>query len=230
MGRLATDIGGTFTDLVYFDEDTGALKVAKSLSTPRDLTQGVIDTIHLSEIAPGDVTFFVHGGTTVINAITERKGVKTALVTTMGFRDVLEIARGNRPDMYNLRFQKPPPFVPRRLRFEVRERVDTRGEELEALVLADLDPVIEECRRQEVEAVAVQFLHSYAAPEHEAACRRIPARAPARGRGHGKLGDHPRVARVRARQHRRPQRLRAADRAALLRPSRIGAVGNRRRL
>ena len=170
MGRLATDIGGTFTDLVYFDEDTGALKVAKSLSTPRDLTQGVIDTIHLSEIAPGDVTFFVHGGTTVINAITERKGVKTALVTTMGFRDVLEIARGNRPDMYNLRFQKPPPFVPRRLRFEVRERVDTRGEELEALVLADLDPVIEECRRQEVEAVAVQFLHSYAAPEHEAAC------------------------------------------------------------
>ena len=170
MGRLAIDIGGTFTDLVYFDEQTGGLEVAKSLSTPRDLTQGVIDTIRLSGIVPGEVTFFVHGGTTVINAITERKGVKTALVTTAGFRDVLEIARGNRPDMYNLRFQKPRPFVPRRRRFEVRERIDAHGGELEPMAMEDLGPVVEECRRQEVEAVAIQFLHSYAAPEHEAAC------------------------------------------------------------
>ncbi len=170
MGRLASDIGGTFTDLVYFDEESGALKVEKSLTTPKDLTQGVEDTIRLAQIDPNTVDFFVHGGTTVINAITERKGAKTALVTTLGFRDVLEIARGNRPDLYNLSFEKPTPFVPRRLRFEVRERIDAKGRELEPLHLADLDAVVERCQAEGVEAVAIQFLHSYAAPEHEAAC------------------------------------------------------------
>jgi len=124
MGRLASDIGGTFTDLVYFDDQSGELKVEKSLTTPKDLTRGVEDTIRLAEIDGKNIDFFVHGGTTVINAITERKGAKTALVTTAGFRDVLEIARGNRPDLYNLNFEKPEPFVPRRLRFEVRERMD----------------------------------------------------------------------------------------------------------
>ncbi|MDA0230234.1 MAG: hydantoinase/oxoprolinase family protein [Proteobacteria bacterium] len=170
MGRLASDIGGTFTDLVYFDDESGTLKVEKSLTTPKDLTQGVEDTIRLAQIDPNTVDFFVHGGTTVINAITERKGAKTALVTTLGFRDVLEIARGNRPDLYNLSFEKPTPFVPRRLRFEVRERIDAKGRELEPLHLADLDAVIERCQAEGVEAVAIQFLHSYAAPEHEAAC------------------------------------------------------------
>jgi N-methylhydantoinase A len=170
MGRLASDIGGTFTDLVYFDDESGDLKVEKSLTTPKDLTQGVEETIRLAQIDPNTVDFFVHGGTTVINAITERKGAKTALVTTFGFRDVLEIARGNRPDLYNLSFEKPTPFVPRRLRFEVRERIDAKGRELEPLHLADLDAVVERCQSEGVEAVAIQFLHSYAAPEHEAAC------------------------------------------------------------
>ena len=106
----------------------------------------------------------------MINAITERKGAETALVTTAGFRDVLEIARGNRPDLYNFCFEKPRPFVPRRLRFEVRERVRADGEVLAPLRLEDLDPVIERCRAEGVEAIAVQFLHSYAAPEHESVC------------------------------------------------------------
>ena len=167
MGRLATDIGGTFTDLVYFDEETGALGVAKSLSTPDDLTRGVLDTIDQAALDADAVDYFVHGGTTVINAITERTGAKTALVTTEGFRDVLEIARGNRPDLYNLRYRKEVPFVPRRLRFEVRERVDARGRVRVPLHLEDLDRVIEVCRAQGVEAVAIQFLHSYAAPAHE---------------------------------------------------------------
>jgi len=170
MGRLASDIGGTFTDLVYFDDETGQLKVEKSLTTPKDLTQGVEDTIRLAQVEPEKIDFFVHGGTTVINAITERKGAKTALVTTAGFRDVLEIARGNRPDLYNLNFEKPVPFVPRRLRFEVRERMDAAGNEVEPLMLGDLDAVIERCLVEGVEAVAVQLLHSYAAPQHEAAC------------------------------------------------------------
>ena len=170
MWRLASDIGGTFTDLVYFNEATGDLGIAKSLTTPRDLTQGVIDTIRMSEVAPGEVGFFVHGGTTVINVITERKGAKTALITTAGFRDVLEIARGNRPDLYNLRFEKELPIVRRRYRFEVRERIDAKGKELEPIHLEDLDPIIAQCRAEGIEAIAVQFLHSYAAPEHEAAC------------------------------------------------------------
>ena len=167
MGRLATDIGGTFTDLVYFDEETGALSVAKALSTPDDLTRGVLDTIDQAGLDADAVDYFVHGGTTVINAITERTGAKTALVTTEGFRDVLEIARGNRPDLYNLRYRKEVPFVPRRLRFEVRERVDAKGRVRVPLHLEDLDRVIEVCRAEAVEAIAIQFLHSYAAPEHE---------------------------------------------------------------
>ncbi len=170
MGRLASDIGGTFTDLVHFDEATGDLRVAKSLTTPKSLTQGVLDTIRLSGLDPASVTFFVHGGTTVINAITERKGVKTALVTTQGFRDVLEIARGNRPDLYNLRYEKEVPFVERKLRFEVAERIDARGHVLTPFDVAVLDPVIEQCRSAGVDAIAVQFLHSYAAPAHEALC------------------------------------------------------------
>ena len=182
MGRLATDIGGTFTDLVYFDEETGALNVAKSLSTPRDLTRGVLDTIEQAGLDAEKVDYFVHGGTTVINAITERTGAKTALVTTEGFRDVLEIARGNRPDLYNLRYRKEVPFVPRRLRFEVRERIDARGRVRTPLHLEDLDAVIETCRAEGVEAIAIQFLHSYAAPAHEAACEAyLRARLPGVG-------------------------------------------------
>ena len=168
MGRLASDIGGTFTDLVYFDDAEGSLHTAKSLTTPGDLTQGVIDTIELSGLVPGEVDFFVHGGTTVINAITERKGARTALVTTAGFRDVLEIQRGNRPDLYNLRFEKERPFVPRLLRFEVRERVDASGAVLRPLEKPDLDLVVARCREEGVEAIAIQFLHSYVAPRHEA--------------------------------------------------------------
>jgi N-methylhydantoinase A len=170
VGRLATDIGGTFTDLVYFDEKTGRLHTGKSLTTPRDLTQGIVDTIKLSHLTPQEVTFFVHGGTTVINAITERKGALTALVTTKGFRDVLEIQRGNRPDLYNLRFEKEQPFVPRSLRFEVSERIDASGRELVPLDMQGLDAIATRCKDLKVEAIAVQFLHSYAAPEHEQAC------------------------------------------------------------
>ena len=168
MGRVASDIGGTFTDLVHFDEASGTLRTAKSLTTPANLTQGVVDTILLSGFASDEVEFFVHGGTTVINAITERKGARTALITTSGFRDVLEIQRGNRPDLYNLRFEKESPLVPRLLRFEVRERVNPQGKVLVPLEIADLGPIVARCREEGVEAVAIQFLHSYVAPEHEA--------------------------------------------------------------
>jgi N-methylhydantoinase A len=170
MGRMATDIGGTFTDLVFFDDATGSLSTAKSLTTPTDLTRGLVNTIDLSGVHSNDVDVFVHGGTTVINAITERKGVKTALVTTAGFRDVLEIARGNRPDLYNLRFVKETPFVPRHLRFEVRERVAADGAVIVPAHLEDLHGIAQACKSANVQAVAIVFLHSYTAPAHEAQC------------------------------------------------------------
>ncbi|MBP2550580.1 N-methylhydantoinase A [Neorhizobium galegae] len=181
MIRLATDVGGTFTDLVGYDEVTGEVFTAKSLTTVDDQSRGVLQAIAEAEDRDGlrrrDVTFFAHGGTTVINAITERKGVKTALVTTAGFRDVLEIGRGNRPDLYNLQFHSPEPFVPRHLRFEVRERIDARGKVLTRLELDDLKPIIKTCLAEGVEAVAILFLHSYANAEHEALCADILADA-----------------------------------------------------
>ena len=165
--RLATDIGGTFTDLVAFDEKSGQIELGKASSTPKDLSKGVLDSVEVASIALEETAYFVHGCTVVINAITERSGVKTALVTTAGFRDVLEIGRGNRPDMYNLRFQKPTPFVPRQRRFEVRERVNRFGEVLIPLQLDDIDSIVEQCQKQGVEAIAICFLHAYAHPEHE---------------------------------------------------------------
>lgn len=179
MGRLATDIGGTFTDLVYYDDATGHLSVAKSLTTPRDLTQGIVDSINQADIDGTAVAFLVHGGTTVINAITERSGVRTALLTTAGFRDVLEIARGNRPDLYNLRFHKEESFVPRHLRFEVTERLNAKGEVLQPLAVEELNAVAEACKEAGVEAIAILFLHSYQCPDHEiAAARRLQALLP----------------------------------------------------
>lgn len=181
MIRLATDVGGTFTDLVGYDERTGEVFTAKSLTTTHDQSEGVLSAIDMSEKKDGlrvrDVTFFAHGGTTVINAITERKGAKTALITTAGFRDVLEIGRGNRPDLYNLQFHSPEPFVPRHLRFEVRERMDASGRVVEPLNLKDLSPIIRACEAEDVDAVAILFLHSYANPEHEAICADILADA-----------------------------------------------------
>jgi hypothetical protein len=136
---LAIDIGGTFTDLAAVDRRDGSLVLAKVDTTPSRLQLGVMTALHRSELRPDDVGAFIHGSTVVINAITERRGARTALVTTEGFRDVLEIGRANRPDLYNLSYRKPEPFVPRRLRFEVRERISHTGS-----VLVPLDePAVE---------------------------------------------------------------------------------------
>ena len=167
--RVAVDIGGTFTDVVAFDEDSGAVWAAKASTTPGNFADGVIDAIHTAGIAPAAVAAFVHGTTVVINAITQRRGVTTALVTTAGFRDVLEIGRGNRPDMYNLKYHKPRPLVPRRLRFEVRERVGGDGAVWTPLAIKDLEAVAAACETADVAAIAICFLHAYAHPAHEAA-------------------------------------------------------------
>ena len=163
MIKVATDAGGTFTDLVAFEETSGKIYVGKALTTPKDPSQGVIHSIAQSRetgLATREISFFVHGGTTVINAITERKGVRTALVTTEGFRDVIAIGRGNRPDLYNLHSTPREPFVPRHLRLEVIERVDAKGNVRRALSMASVDVVAKAIASTDVEAVAIVFLHA----------------------------------------------------------------------
>ncbi len=169
--RAATDVGGTFTDLVYFfsDPETGAQEIvtAKADTTPPDFEQGVMNVIAKSGVALADIAVMAHGTTVVINTLTERKGVRTGLITTEGFRDVLEIARGNRPDFFNLHYVKPPPFVPRYLRREVPGRLSVDGRERTPLDLSGLDAIVAEFRAEGVEAVAICLLHSYANPAHE---------------------------------------------------------------
>lgn len=164
--RVATDIGGTFTDLVYVNEH-GEIGVAKSHTTPPNFEKGVIDVIEKSGIDQTAIQTFIHGTTVIINALTERKGVKTGLITTKGFRDVLEIARGNRPDLFNVRYQKPTPFVERYLRQEVEERLNYKGEVLNPLNKEQLKEIIAYFQKEEVEAIAVSYLHSYVNPIHE---------------------------------------------------------------
>lgn len=171
--RLATDIGGTFTDLVYLDPQTNQMGTAKASSTPGDFAQGILDALEKSPVTAQEISLFVHGCTVVINALTERKGARTGLVTTRGFRDVLEIGRGNRPDIYNFRYAKQPPFVPRDLRYEVTERLDWHGDVLEPLDEESVRAVAKSLHEQGVEAIAVCFLHSYINSSHEERCRDI---------------------------------------------------------
>ena len=164
--RIATDIGGTFTDLVYVDEN-GKVGVAKSHTTPPNFEQGIIDVIEKSGIDQQEIETFIHGTTVIINALTERKGVKTGLITTKGFRDVLEIARGNRPDLFNVRYEKPVPFVERYLRQEVEERLNQKGEVVIPLNIEKIKELIAYFKKEQVEALAVSYLHSYKNSEHE---------------------------------------------------------------
>ena len=168
MLRVATDIGGTFTDLVYVTPD-GEVGTAKSHTTPGQFEKGVMDVIEASHIAPSEFVSFVHGTTIVINAITERKGAKVGLLTTEGFRDILEIGRGNRPDFFNLEYRKPVPFVPRYLRREVPERISYKGLESKPLDLSGLPAILDDFRADGVEAIAICFINSYANPAHEEA-------------------------------------------------------------
>jgi N-methylhydantoinase A len=166
MLRVATDIGGTFTDLVYVTPD-GEVGTAKSHSTPGQFEKGVMDVIETSHITPREFVSFVHGTTIVINAITERKGAKVALLTTQGFRDILEIGRGNRPDFFNLVYPKPKPFVSRYLRRELPERISYKGTVSKPLDLSGLAAILDDFRAEGVEAIAICFVNSYANPVHE---------------------------------------------------------------
>ena len=167
MYRLGTDVGGTFTDGVLLDETTGRIAVSKVSSTPENPAIGTIQCIERFAIPLDQASFLAHGTTVVINALIEGKGAKTALITTKGFRDVLEIGRCNRTEMYDALYRKPRPLVPRRLRLEVNERVAADGTVVVPLDLTEVARLVEVMRRDGVESIAVCLLNAYSNSKHE---------------------------------------------------------------
>jgi N-methylhydantoinase A len=165
--RLAADIGGTFTDVVSFNEVSGELAFGKSLSTHDHLVEGIQQATEIAGTAFSEVQLFLHGSTIAINTLLERTGAATALLITEGFRDIYEIGRINRPDAYNLFFQKHDPLVPRSLRFEVPERLRADGEVHRELDEAAVRALARRLRGKGVEAVAIVLLHSYRNSAHE---------------------------------------------------------------
>ncbi len=168
--RIAADIGGTFTDIALIHAD-GRLCSCKLPSTPADygiaVVKGVLELLQAEHLAPGDVGEVLHGCTVATNVILENKGARTALLTTEGFRDVLEMRRIRVPRLYEPLYVKPAPLVPRHRRLEVRERLDASGRVLQPLDDASVGAAIERLRELEVDAIAVCLLHSYANPDHE---------------------------------------------------------------
>ncbi len=174
---VAIDIGGTFTDLIGFDTGTRRFAQAKSLTTPHNLVQGIVDCLEKSGIASAGISELIHGSTTAINTLIERKGAKTGLIVTRGTRDVYAIGRGNRPEAYNLFFHRHRPLVPRALTREVGGRLLASGKEHEALDAASVEAAIAALKAEGVEAVAVCLLHSYVNPEHERAVGAVVSKA-----------------------------------------------------
>ena len=172
MRIIGIDVGGTFTDVVVYDGATRRITAAKALTRRGDEAASVLECLEEAAAGAAGIERVVHGTTIGTNAILERRGARTAVLATRGFRDLLEIGRTRRmaPNtLFDLSFRKPPPLVPRPLRFDVEERVGAAGEVVEPLAEAGLRPVAEALARREVEAVAVCYLHSYANPAHEEA-------------------------------------------------------------
>ena len=169
---IAVDIGGTFTDLVACDIDTGAVAYTKSPTTYDQLGEAIFDCIRKAALDARAASFVKHGTTLVINALLQRIGAKTALLTTEGFRDVLEIGRGNRTQPFDLRFHRAPPLIPRELRFEIAERVEGSGKVRTPLAVNGLGELAERLRSSGVEALAISFLNAYLDPSHEQAAAR----------------------------------------------------------
>lgn len=164
--RVGVDIGGTFTDLMLIDEK-GQISLTKSPSTPKDLTMAIMTDIKKIGLDVSTLEMFGHGTTQALNSLLMRTTAKTGLITTKGFRSLLEIMRTNRPDMYNLQQDKPEPFVPRHLTVEVLERISHTGEVLQALDEKQTTEVVRKLKTEGVKAIAVCLLNSYVNPVHE---------------------------------------------------------------
>jgi N-methylhydantoinase A len=172
---ISTDIGGTFTDLVAYDLDTGTIHQAKDYTDPADLSSGIARCIDKSGLSLADAPEFVHGSTVAINTAIERTGAPTALLVTRGMRDVYEIGRGNRPEAYNLMFRRPVPLIGRELIFEVDERLAAHGEVIRPLDEQTVRDAIAAAVAGGATAIAVCTLHSYANPVHEERIGRLVA-------------------------------------------------------
>ena len=168
--RIGADVGGTFTDVVLIDA-AGKVWTHKLPSTPPDFERAVLAGIEqllgTAEAQGRAVGEVAHGTTVATNAVLEQRGARTALITTGGFRDVLELRRIRAPQIYNLFFDKPPALIERHLRFELDERISAKGEVLRGVDETQLQRIIESIEREEVESVAVCFLHAYAYAQHE---------------------------------------------------------------
>lgn len=171
--RLAIDIGGTFADFVLLDEESGRVTLEKEPSPKERLTDHIFKGIDRLGVDVADLEQVTHGSTVVINTILQGVGSRIGLITTSGFRDVLGLGRGNRPEVYNLLYKPPTPLIPRYLRLEVPERLDHEGNVITPLDESATRRAVERLRARQVEGIAVCFLHSYANPEHERAARRI---------------------------------------------------------
>ena len=178
--RVAVDVGGTFIDFVLLDETTGTVTIEKQPSTPDRLVDELLAGLARLEVPVADVHQLFHGTTVAINAVLQERGARVGLLTTAGFRDVLAIGRGNRPEIYNFLYRGPQPLVPRHLRREVPERLAADGSILTRLDLDAVDRESDVLVSHGVEAIAICFLHAYANPTHEAAAaERIRERHPA---------------------------------------------------
>jgi len=171
--RVSADIGGTFTDLVFYDTKTGEYLEGKTLTTPKNLSDAVLNGIGERITNLDDIEFFVHGTTSGLNAFLERKGVKVALLVTKGFRDVYEIARGNRPRMYDLRFKKPTPLISRLDVFEIDERMLSAGQTLSPVDKESVIAAAKNVLKGDYTSVAVCLINAYNNPAHEIEVEKI---------------------------------------------------------
>jgi len=169
--RIAADVGGTFTDIAVFDEQNNQLVFGKSLSTNAKIIDGIENALGKTDIQFSQSSLFLHGATVAINTLLERKGAKTALITTNGFRDIYEIGRVNRPEAYNLFFKKHVPLVDRSLRYEVNERILSNGSILQAINLKELEQISEKLKKEKIESIAILFLNSYKNSIHESVAK-----------------------------------------------------------
>src|SRR5262249_12301796 len=163
---VGCDVGGTFTDLILYDEATGAIKYAKVPSTPANQADGVLAALGQAGADPHDFAIFVHGTTVTTNALLERKLARCGLITTKGFRDVLELGRRTRPHAYGLigHFE---PVIPRELRLEVTERMSSEGTVLRPFDEDEFAAAIDTLLARGAESLVIHFLHAYANPDHE---------------------------------------------------------------
>ncbi|MCL7749608.1 hydantoinase/oxoprolinase family protein [Halalkalibacter alkaliphilus] len=169
--KLAVDVGGTFTDVVLFDDAENKMHLTKTPSSPGDPSEGVINGIKkiimIAGILPEEIHYFVHGTTFATNAFLENKGSEVALLTTDGFKDVIEIGRQKRPKLYDLFLDKPSALVERRFRFGIKERMTAEGDVLETLDEKDVKKAVETAKENGITSIAVSYLHSYINPKHE---------------------------------------------------------------